>query len=45
MVSRICPHCNATWYSADAEGVWICPECGAEIPSQEEKKEDKKEVK
>lgn len=31
MVSRTCPSCGATWYSADTEGVWKCPECGGEI--------------
>lgn len=32
MVSRICPHCGATRYSAAAELEWTCPECGAKIP-------------
>lgn len=39
MTSRECPHCQKTWYSADAEGVWICPECEGKIPVPEVKYE------
>jgi len=34
MVSRNCPQCGSTWYSADDSGIWICPECGAQIPPE-----------
>lgn len=34
MVSRNCPQCGSTWYSADDSGTWICPECGAQIPPE-----------
>jgi ribosomal protein L37AE/L43A len=37
MVSRQCPLCGYTWYSADDYGTWICSHCGAEIPPPEEK--------
>lgn len=32
MVSKICPHCGATWYSAAAEVEWECPGCRGVIP-------------
>lgn len=40
MISRTCPECASTWYSADTIGVWICPGCGAEIYPQEEAPEN-----
>ena len=34
---RKCPNCGVEWYShADAESVWICDNCGAEIPMPDE---------
>jgi len=36
MISRQCK-CGAVWYSSDANGTWICKECGGEIgPEVEE---------
>ena len=35
MVKRICKKCGAEWYSAAAESIWICDNCGAEIPVPE----------
>lgn len=32
MVSRTCPTCGVTWYSAAAEVEWECPGCGVVIP-------------
>ncbi|MFZ5645137.1 MAG: hypothetical protein ACOY46_16295 [Bacillota bacterium] len=32
MISRTCPKCGQTWYSADEKGTWNCSNCGAEIP-------------
>ena len=32
MVKRVCDICGAEWYSADTFTVWICDNCGAEIP-------------
>lgn len=40
MISRTCPECSSTWYSADTFGVWICPGCGAKIFPQEDDSED-----
>lgn len=38
MVKRECPKCGAEWYSAAAESIWICDNCGAEIPVPESDK-------
>lgn len=35
MEKRICPKCNEEFYSADNIIIWICPNCGAEIPKEE----------
>jgi predicted RNA-binding Zn-ribbon protein involved in translation (DUF1610 family) len=35
MTTRICPSCGEPAHSADEKGVWKCPSCGAEIPSDE----------
>lgn len=32
---RKCPACGLTWHSADAEGVWKCSNCNADIPAEE----------
>jgi len=36
-VKRICPGCGEERWSEDAEGIWRCVECGAEIPPAVEK--------
>jgi len=36
MISRQCPKCDYTWYSADESGTWICEKCGAEMPPSED---------
>ena len=39
MVKRICKKCGAEWYSAAAESIWICDNCGAEMPPEPGKAE------
>ncbi|MFZ5645785.1 MAG: hypothetical protein ACOY46_19690 [Bacillota bacterium] len=45
MVQRKCPVCGLPWCSADAESVWMCPRCNADIPVEEVTKSDQDKKK